>query len=418
MVNNIINPGDIKINTITMYNGDGKYIDITRLFVSLSIYEEIMNPFMTATIFLSDSISLASLLPLVGEEQILIDFETPFHTGPEFKFKKLFYVYKVENIENYKEKNAIIGLKLISVEGFVDKNKRLSQTFRGSASEIVSKLLRNELRTTQRVQIDDSNTNVAYTSNFWTPSKNIMYLTGEAYSVTNNPNFVFYENKDGFNFLSLDTLYDQIPVANFTRDNFIRETKNDGSSLPNAELQYNRILDISTTDFFDYYDRLASGMYGSSMYHYDMEAKKFSFIQRNTKLDYEKNTSSLNLNSSIKSPLIFDPISRLVTKIVHKNLHTNTVPEPLDIDIKRVALLKKAEAFKTNVRVFGRANYKIGDVVSLTIYKNEALSSSKLDKDITDPLLSGNYLISALSHEVSNKTHYCNMELIRDSYSS
>lgn len=419
-MNSIANPGDIKINNITVYNNEQKYVDITRLTLGFTIFEELMNPFVTASLVISDSIALSSMLPLMGEEQVIIDFETPFHKGNEYRFKKQFYIHKVENIENYKEKNSIISLQLISVEGFVDKNKRISQTFKGSASEIVSKLLKEPqfLGTSQRVQIDDTNTFVTYTSNFWTPSRNIMYLTSEAYSTANNPNFVFYENRDGFNFLSLDTLYDQLPVANFTRDSFIRETKRDGSSLPNAELQYSRILDMSTNDFFNYFERLELGMYGSAMYHYDIQAKKFSFLQRNTKLDYEKGQTSLNLNSAIKTPTVFDPKAKMFSKIVHKNLFPNTVPEPLDIDMKRFALLKKAEAFKTNIRVFGKASYKVGDVINLTVYKNESLNKSNIDKDTLDPLLSGNYLISALSHEISNKTHYCNMELIRDSYSS
>lgn len=173
---------------------------------------------------------------------------------------------------------------------------------------------------------------------------------------------------------------------------------------------------MSTSNFFDYFDRVEAGMFGSSLYHYDIEAKKFSFLQRNHKLDYEKGSASMNLQSSIKNPLLFDPKAKMFTKIVHKNAHTNSVPEPLDSDNKRVSLLKKSESFKTNIRVFGRADYKIGDFVNLNIYKNAATSSSDSEKDLYDPLLSGNYLISALSHEITNKTHFCNMELIRDSY--
>ena len=413
---NVINPGDIKINYIRIFNNSGKFVDVSRMFVSINIYEDIMSAFVTGSIILSDSIALNALLPFIGEESMEIDFETPAHTGDEFRYVKKFHIYKIESVENLKLKNAIIELKFMSLDAFVDMNTKISQTFRGSASDIVKKLLTSNeyLNTKNNIIVEDTTTNCAYTSNFWTPSQNIFYIAGEAYNIRKNPNFIFYENRDGFTFVSFDALYEQQPIIEFIRDEKMRESSTDGKSVPDPTNVYKRVLDMSTKGFYDYIERLDIGMYGSSQYVYDVETRKLRFLQRNANLDFKANT--LNAESAIQTNTLFLPRAKMMTDIVHRSLYPNSAPNPSDKKMRRSALLKRAESFKTNIRVFGRACYKVGDVVDLKVYSNEQVTGrTNIDK-MYDPMFTGKYLISALSHEISSDAHYCNLELIRDSY--
>lgn len=412
----IINPGDVKINFLRVYNGEGKFVDIKNIFVKLTIYEDIMSCFTSGEIILTDSSSLQSLLPFIGEERLDISFETPGHEGDDFKFAGTFHVYKISAIENFKTKNATMALKFISIDGFVDMNTRISQTFRGSISDTVVKLLTSSqyLNTAKTPIVERTTSNLTHTSNFWTPSQNIFYLAGEAYNSFSNPNYIFYENRNGFNFVSIDTLYEQRPLIEFIKDEKNRDNDNQGKSVPNTEEAYRRVLDMSTQNFYDYIDRIQTGMYGSAMYHYDVETRRLRFMQRNSKLDYNANT--LNEKSSINQSTMFLPISKLTTTINHRSVYPNTVPAPFDKDMRRAALLKKADAFKTAIRVFGRANYKVGDIVDLKIYANKEITDKTPVDQLLDPLLSGKYLISTLSHEITSEAHYCNIELIRDSY--
>jgi hypothetical protein len=413
---NVLNPGDIKINYVRIYNKTGEFVDVSRMFVNITLYEDIMSAFKSGSILLTDSLSLNSMLPFVGEEILDISFETPMHEGDAFKYTGKFHIYKISAIENFKTKNAIIELQLISIDGFVDMNTKLSQTFRGEPSVLVTKLLKTAqgLNTQAQTIIEKTASNIAYTSNYWTPSQNIFYIAGESYNDYSNPNFLFFENKDGFTFVSLDTLYAQQSVIEFIRDEKNREQTIDGHSVPNTEDQYARILDMSTKTMYDYIDRLQTGMYGSATYTYDVETKKLRFLQRNAAYDFKSN--KLNDVSGNELGLTFLPTAKLFTDIGHKSLYSNTVAQPFDKKIRRSALLKRADSFKTNIKVFGRANYKVGDIVSLKVYANKEVSEKTPDGELIDPLMSGRYLISALSHEISSEAHFCNMELIRDSY--
>lgn len=412
----ILNPGDVKVTFLRVYNGDGKFVDIKNIFVKLTIYEDIMSCFTSGEIILTDSSALQSLLPFVGEERLDISFETPGHEGDEFKFTGSFHVYKISAIENFKTKNATMVLNFISIDGFVDMNTRISQTFRGAISDTVVKLLKSSqyLNTAKTPIVERTTSNSTHTSNFWTPSQNIFYLAGEAYNSNSNPNYVFYENRDGFNFVSMDTLYEQRPLIEFIKDEKNRDNDSQGKSVPNTGEAYRRVLDMSTQNFYDYIDRLQTGMYGSAMYHYDVETRRLRFMQRNSKYDYKSTT--LNEMPSINQGTVFLPVSKLMTTINHRSLYPNTVTTPFDKDMKRAALLKRSDAFKTAIRVFGRANYKVGDVVDLKIYANKEVTDKTPVDQLLDPLLSGKYLISTLSHEITAEAHYCNIELIRDSY--
>lgn len=414
---NVINPGDIKINFIRIYNKDGKFVDVSRLFLGITLYEDIMSAFKSGTIILSDSTSLNTMLPFLGEETLEISFETPAHEGDEFKYRGVFHIYKIASMENFKTKNAVIELKFISIDGYIDMNTKLSQTFRGEVSSIVTKLLKTKqfLNTQQQAIVEGTTTNVTYTSNFWTPSQNIFYLTGEAYNSYKNPNYVFFENKDGFTFVSMDTLYRQTPTIEFIRDERNRDSAPGGKTTPNTESQYKRILDMSTKNMYDYIDRLQTGMYGSALYTYDVETKKLRFLQRNASYDYNKG-NQLNEVSTAGMGLSFIPTAKLLSDITHKSLYPNTVIQPFDKSLHRAAMLKRSEGFKTTIRVFGRANYKVGDIIELKVYANQEINDKTPDSELLDPLLSGKYLISALSHEISVESHYCNMELVRDSY--
>ena len=69
--------------------------------------------------------------------------------------------------------------------------------------------------------------------------------------------------------------------------------------------------------------------------------------------------------------------------------------------------------YKVNIEVLGRTDYTVGQVVELYIPK--ATQITKEDPDPRDMILSGNYLVSAISHVINRENHTCNIELIKNS---
>jgi hypothetical protein len=420
-----IDPGIVQINGAYIV-AKGRKVEITKLIVNLMITESIFSPFITGTVVLVDTTALAESFPLVGEELLVIDMETP-GTNDSTRREYMFHLYKMENRENITMKKVQLKLHFMSIEATVDMNTKISQTFRGKISDTVKKLIKETpgLISYKKIIVEDTNNQEVHTSNFWSPVENIYYLTNRALNDKNNPGYVFFENAEGFIFASLDALNDIAPIQYFSKDQNSRKIQNtDGvkteipPTVPNTgqtreslATEYGKILDMSTPVFYDYVDRLQDGMYGGSIYNYDIQTKRLNYMVRIAKDDYKK--VQLQEHEAISDSLVFNPTSQLETQVIHRNLYNDSPWLPIDSGLRRMSLLKRTEILKTNIEVFGRLDYTVGRTVDLTIYSDRPLQ--KGDTESVDQILSGRYLITGLTHEITGDKHTCYMELCKDS---
>ena len=411
-----IEPGSVKINSAVLINKNGFGLDIVNLVAGLNLYESINSPFFTGNINVTDAAAVKELFPLMGEEQLILDIETPglADTNKVFRRKMHFMVYKMTNAENVAEKQVFYTLHFVSIEGFTDINVKISQTYRGNISETVQKLVKNQpgLISKKEIAVENTTNNETYTSNFWTPTQNIYYLTTKAINSNNNNSYVFFENNEGFIFSSLEGLMKAGTYMNLFKHNKTRKPGEPQS----AQEEYEKVLDISIPEHFDYYQRLQSGFYGGSIYHYDIFYKRLNFFNRLAKPQWGDKHMHLNKYLAISDNLQFTPDSVGLTQVIHRKLYNDTTGYPLDHSLKRMATLSWIEAQKINVRVLGRWDYSVGRIVNLTAYTNTAISSETPDDQIIDYALSGNYLITAISHEITKQAHYCNIEMCKDSF--
>ena len=84
--------GDVTINSIELIAGGSK-IDIREQIAFLEFYEDIFSPFITGKVVLQDSQDLVNRMPLIGQELLRCDIETP--NMPDGKFTGTFYIFKL-----------------------------------------------------------------------------------------------------------------------------------------------------------------------------------------------------------------------------------------------------------------------------------------------------------------------------------
>ena len=84
-----------KINELIIVTKSGS-IDITPIFIELSIYDSILMPVMSGSILVTDAIGLSSILSFDGSEALLIDISKDENSDVG-KFKKAFRIYKQSN---------------------------------------------------------------------------------------------------------------------------------------------------------------------------------------------------------------------------------------------------------------------------------------------------------------------------------
>ena len=69
--------GDIELKSVTVISTSGVVHDISPQVLSIELVENIFEPFTTGTITVNDAIDLTNLFPLVGNELLMMEFNTP-----------------------------------------------------------------------------------------------------------------------------------------------------------------------------------------------------------------------------------------------------------------------------------------------------------------------------------------------------
>lgn len=406
--------GDVSIDKVQIITPTGFYQDITAQVLNIQFYEDIFAPFITGSIVVKESFDLINLFPFVGEEFLDLEVTTPTLKGSSIKGK--YYIYKLTDREHLGDKNVVYQIHFISVEAIADMNKKVSKTFSGKISDLVEQFVKDKnigLESTKKIIIDPTNNNVKYISNYWSPIKNLNYLCGNAVNKNKTPNYVFFENRDGFYFISLENLYQNIVTSEFVYDKYTRDKLPGGRDIRNVNEDYKRILEINIPVAHDYMDRLRNGMLASRQFSYDITKKTYNVKNYNmlTRFKDQKHLNTYPINSD---KVVFRSNSTIIN--FPKNYGNFTGYGDVtnaQSNQERISTLKMAESNKINITVPGRTDYTVGQKIAIVLYRVEP--ASKKDRDLTDKMFSGYYLIAAINHVIDREKHHCYMELIKES---
>lgn len=405
--------GDVRINRVLVITSRGMSQDITAQAIGFDIFEDLFSPFISGRIYVRDSQEITNLLPFVGEETIELSITTPeFPDGAEFN--QQFTVFKMDGKEITSEREVIYTLHIISKEAIIDLNQLVSRSLTGKVSDIVTNILTKDwgLMSKKTCNVEETNNRTKFVANFWSPIKCIQYAADTAISKTGSPSFVFFENKYGLNFVSLDALYELPTMHEFVKDNYTDEVNLDGGSSRSLVEDYKRILELRQPVVFDYMERLKGGLYGSEIMYMDLLTGQY--IHNAYVPDFKgKHLNPFPLYTAKASAR---PKGCLIRDHQCYNAFEGFGSETANTKInqQRQYLLAAAQASKCTVKVFGRTDYAAGQKVRLDIPQNTQLT--KDDPDWVDRITSGHYLIAAVCHTIDRAKYTCTMELVKDSY--
>ena len=411
--------GDISIDKIEIISSNGFGQEITNQVAAIEIYEDLFSPFISGVVALKDSLDYANLFPLVGEEYINIKLHTPSFKGKGKVIDDQFYIFKMANREMAGDRSVIYELHFTSREAIVDLNKTVSRCYQGKCSDIAKSIItdtKDGLESKKTAIIEDTPNGVKFISNYWPPVQSLNYTAETSSNQNGNASYIFFENRNGLNFVSLELLYQSQVVQEFTYDAYMREFTPDGRSFRSVEQEYKRIIDISIPKVYDYIERARAGMFASKMINYDLTTKKYVVKNFDMLEDFPKE-KHLNEFSPVSNKAIRRTSAMAFTYPKYFGNFNNfgDVTNSKTIQ-KRMSLLQQAEATKLEIVVPGRTDYTVGQKVFMRLNKFNPIESIDTSKDTLDNMFSGNYLISAINHFIDREKHQCHIELIKDSY--
>lgn len=409
--------GQVIVDDVTITTSTGFTQTVLNQVAGIQIFEDIFSPFISGNILFYDSLDLTNLFPFTGEETVRIKIHTPSFTGKHQVIDQKFYIYKLSDRETINNSTVVYRLHFISIEAIIDINKKISQCFEGRCSDIVSDIIKKGygLQTDKKSNIESTPNGIKYVSNYWSPIKNINYIADRSINSKNSPSFVFFENRNGLNFISLDTLYSTPIIHEFNQNEKSRDFLDSGSSIVDVDADYQNIKHISLPEGFDYMAGTLQGLYASKQISYDMVTKKYSVKHFDMLSDFSKNNHLNKFPITSKKVIKKNNSTIFVTPKSYGNF--NNFGDVTDSKYlqKRVSLMSQLEQYKVNIEVYGRTDYTVGQKVNLTLYKNEPIRNAESNSDILDKVLSGSYIIAAINHSFSREEHTCTMEIIKES---
>tara|TARA_B100001250_G_scaffold70073_1_gene56450 strand:- start:1779 stop:3263 length:1485 start_codon:yes stop_codon:yes gene_type:complete len=443
-------------------------IEAPTVFGSLQIGEESMN-------------SMISDIPLQGGEQVEIKLNTKVdekeHTY-NFVVYKIYSRYLTDRFQTY-------TLGLVSYEALANEMAMVGTIQKGLPSEIVLKLLKDNLKTKKKVMVDKAFNTIKFQPGKKTPFSIIETLKmkticeqgnsvqidssktynlggragaklrekqvqtggigasndGQYKKMTGTAGYLFWENKEGYNFRSMDKLYDtksDLPTEKDT-DPKVKNKPVATYRQVNTQLAEDPRFVISSVEFekeIDLLDKLRHGAYSSVICYYNYSTG--SYEEYAYSLDEQfKDMDHLGPQDGV--PAAQKMFSEYPTRIMsvlldHETWHDGEgvgSPEPKDGAKKTDNQLWDYQKFFTSqsiarfnsfnnqqlqIKVPGNPSLKVGDLIDVKIM-NQTINKNKPGQE-WDAEHSGKYLISKLNHAFVPKKPITEtfLTLIRDVY--
>lgn len=435
-------PHDFIIERVTLVAFDGSEVDISYIRDAITIHQDLFRNTICGEITVNDANDLPQLLPIIGEEHLIITFTRPdvkgdpratnrgeVHVDEEIlePFDMTFRVYRMDGRKWDKEYHQRYTLYFVSQERISDLKTRLAQSFIGMSYSDMAEKIFERIKVEKEIFVEPTE----YLHNYYTNSKRpieiLNHISARSVSAEGNgANYVFYEDSERFNFVSIGHLLRQEPVEYYTY-NIANVFRHQGSVLKpdNIVNDLRAAEEFAHSTDFDLLINLDSGMYGSKLLTYDLLRGTFETKEFFHGKEFEKypHLSKFRYQSSE----FVDESPDSVHRVRETNLYHDTFPHIVEKDpfilpnrVEDTVLLRRAQLREINNRkitvlVSGDPRRKAGDIIEFRLPSATGDATESRPRE-DDKYLSGNYLVLSVSHLLLWGKYLMRLEIVKDSY--
>ena len=444
----------LKYNYVIIQPIGGNAVDLTAHLQYIEYFENIMSPTISMNMKISSAVNFVSDLPIRGGEMIAMEIETLSGTVKFGRFVKgegivpdsgELYVYKLENFDQPSTAQTFT-LKITSPEYFTNETSRCMKKYKPATIDVHVRDILNEtmkLNPDRIGQIDKTKNSYSFIGNTKKPFHTISWLCpksiagpkqgvsgeGQQAKAVGTAGYLFFENKDGFNFRSIEGLVSR------TRENvdsadakiqgkdihgpYIHQGKGAVGNLYKAEENFkinhvhvNRGTDIrkaltvgqyaNTTVFFDSLSHVVSV--------YDYKLLGDDGLENQLGSDDEKETSSNELKM-LNSRLFVRVSDHGTLGIGTDGFQTSGIDQAYQA--KSASRYNQLFSQSVDIQIPLNTNIKVGDLINCVFPTLDTYTGQSKDKDGS---ASGNYLVTRLNHHIQPNASFSSLNLVRDSY--
>jgi hypothetical protein len=425
---------DVIFNSISIINSaTGRPEELTGVWNTINIYEDIFSNVVTGTIELKDASNLYSRLGLHGQEYLYISFNKPGEIDNLNKYSRAFRIYKVSEKEPGSSQGQSYVIHFCSEELIFSNQITISRSLKGQQiSTYVDSICTRDLRiNSKRLDLLNNFETSIGVQNFIVPSlhpfETIDMLTKNAVSDNLSP-FLFFENNQGFNFLSLQGMFARTPLTTLNYSNAKLTEDISTAAYKNS----NQISKFKYVNSFDMLKNTRSLTYSGRLYTLDILRQRYeindysvnnlspsNFIDgknlpinnatnRNERTLAEEYGSKYYYHMTNKGQSNAEYFASRAFRVTDTNVESSLMQRDSQINLLNNTVL--------NCTVPGNTLFTVGNIVEVEM---PSFAQNSPNMRNIDPYLSGRYLISAIRHVlVPSGGHQTLMRLCKNSYSA
>ena len=420
---NLSQSTQFKIKDLTLITKLGN-VNIAGVYQEINIYDSMFMPCIRGEILIQDAIGLSSKLLLDGSEYLSMEILKGEESGPT-TFKKTFRIYRQSNRENINQNSEIYVLHFASEEMIFSEQKKVNQSFNGTYTDIVNIVLKKYLSVTSAKLGLIQNSKGLHTVIIpnLSPFDTMDWLSKRAVDTDSLPNFLFFENKYGYNFVSLTELIKREPIMNI---NF--EPKNLSVSGGQEFYGAREAKIINSTN---YIESIKNGVYSGKFIGIDLLTRKVSINQIDFNQTYNKTkvhlnkypnfTTAANRDGKDAAHMFDSKVSLYAFATTRKDtswVKQNDSQTGTNIDdthayvFQRAPILANLLQTTIHLNIPGNFGVTSGAIINLKM----PIKSGKTEVgEGLDQTLTGKYIVTATRHVIKGDMHETVIEVATDS---
>ena len=356
--------GDYEIAELRLYADSGGDVDLKEggQFMRLSIFEDIFSPTMHGFIYIKDGQGLLNRMPINAHETLISSFRTP-GIGSEYVDFTMETSKVDERVRSLGERAE--GYKLDLVTGGAKRNlqSRVSTALSGSPESIIEVICKDYLQGTLTSE-KSSNDISKFAFPNMRPLRAIRSIVPLALNDKGQSDFLFYEDRNGYNFKSLSTIL------------------NANKKEPKATYTLKPAASRDT----------------------DTGNRNQSFLEGFTNL---REYSPIRQSDHVQSIIVEPKTAKSNTDSDEQRYQS----EPDKYRGSRIVLLNQMTSQQIKIMVPGNSLLELGDHVEILVPRADPIDKS--EPVWFDERASGVYTITAIRHDIDSNEYTNTLELSR-----
>ena len=441
--------GDFKIDSAKIITSAGTEIDISASIIIITFFEDTGMMALSGNILMFDTVNLASIGPLIGQEYLKLKISTP-----SFKDKSsiidftenVFLIHSLQTREKVGNRGQGYLLNFISSEVVKNQRTRVSQTLKGSYSNIVKNMLVNYVDSKKDLYIEPTSGSKKIISPNVRPFDVITMAMNESISTHGkDPTYLFFETFRGYHFRSLTSMYVQNPLFTYTTHVPGSLWGRDKPGIIDIMKDLQNVIDYEIVSNSDTVVNYRTGVFASKLIIHDIFNKEYTTHTYNYLDNFHKESHIKSIagrdakNHPVYSATPVEdkglrvsdfPARTFVssTSLKDTNLYTdsthttslNTYPYAASnphqwLQRRTSQLIQLEQGIIINILVLGNTMLNSGDVVTLNI---PYTGTQTKEKEKHDRFYKGLFFVKRIRHDFdisAGNKHTMRMTLVKDS---